>query len=225
MKNSLRTDALLERWFDIAGALTVLILLSPVWLMVALLILALDGQPIIFRQHRIGRGGKPFLILKFRTMRFGHGGVITAAGDARVTRLGARLRKLKLDELPQMINVLKGDMSLIGPRPEVPEYVDLEDNLWRTVLEVRPGVTDLASLVYRDEEKILGPAADVDAYYRNELLPMKLRLSVQYRHSRSWRRDLKLLWLTARCSFLPQRLDGARTASLVSLAGSDAYDV
>jgi lipopolysaccharide/colanic/teichoic acid biosynthesis glycosyltransferase len=193
------------RALDIALALTALLVLSPVLLCVALLLLVTSGRPVFFRQERIGRNGRIFSILKFRTMRAGEGGPqITAAGDQRVTRTGAWLRKLKIDELPQFWNVLRGEMSVIGPRPEVPAYVHLEDQLWRDVLEYRPGITDLATLAFRDEEDLLRQSPDPDDYYRGVVLPAKLRLNVQYQRSRSLRRDLKLLWFTARYSFLPR---------------------
>jgi lipopolysaccharide/colanic/teichoic acid biosynthesis glycosyltransferase len=144
-------------------------------------------------------------------MRSSSGGLaITIPGDRRVTKAGTWLRALKIDELPQLINVLLGDMSLIGPRPEVPEYVEFEDDRWRKVLEVRPGITDLASLAFRDEQQILGPVADPDAYYRSVILPEKLRLNLQYQRTRSLRRDLTLLWMTARYSFFPRGFDRDR---------------
>ena len=203
--------ALFARLLDIAGALAALVVLAPLFAVAALLLLVGDGRPVLFRQKRIGRRGEPFVILKFRTMREGSGGLaITTTGDRRVTRVGAWLRALKIDELPQLFNVLRGDMSLIGPRPEVPEYVTLDDDLWQSVLEVPPGITDLASLAFRNEEAILGPAADPDAYYRSVILPEKLRLNLHYQHSRSLRRDLKLLWMTARYSFFPRGFDRDR---------------
>jgi lipopolysaccharide/colanic/teichoic acid biosynthesis glycosyltransferase len=135
------------------------------------------------------------------------GTVITAAGDPRVTRAGAVLRRCKLDELPQLFNVLKGDMSLVGPRPEVPEYVQLEAPIWQAVLQVRPGVTDLATLLYRDEEKLLGASEDPNAFYREIVLPAKLLLNLGYLRSRSFPRDLKLILLTIRYSLFPKRFD------------------
>jgi lipopolysaccharide/colanic/teichoic acid biosynthesis glycosyltransferase len=199
------------RLLDVAGALAALILLSPLLAIVTLLILVSDGLPILFRQTRIGKNGEPFLLLKFRTMRTDcSGSAITASGDRRVTRTGGWLRGFKIDELPQLINVVQGDMSLIGPRPEVPEYVELADDRWRKALEVRPGITDLASLAFRNEEAILGPAADRDAYYRSVILPEKLRLNLQYQRSRSAPRDLKLLWMTVRYSFCPRGFDRDR---------------
>lgn len=192
------------RWLDLAGASVLLALLSPLLAVAALLVLLEDGRPVLFRQKRIGQNGEPFFILKFRSMRAGSAGAaVTARGDSRVTAAGAWLRRLKLDELPQLINVLRGEMSLIGPRPEVPEYVELQDDLWYRVLQVRPGITDLASLAFRDEEALLEAHADPDLYYRSVILPEKLRLNLWYQRSRSLARDLKLLFMTARYSFLP----------------------
>jgi len=113
------------------------------------------------------------------------------------------LRRLKLDELPQFLNVLRGEMSLIGPRPEVPDYVQYEDPLWQAVLSIRPGITDIASLAFRDEEQLLGPVPDADRYYRAVILPAKLRLNILYLRSRSFMTDLRLLWLTALYSLAP----------------------
>jgi lipopolysaccharide/colanic/teichoic acid biosynthesis glycosyltransferase len=201
-------DQCLVRCCDIAGAILASVCLAPVFLGVSLAILIDDGRPIFFRQTRVGKNGRLFEILKFRTMRAGGGGKsITVAGDSRITRVGTRLRKYKLDELPQFLSVLRGDMSLIGPRPEVPEYVEPENDLWRAVLQVRPGITDLASLAYRHEEAFLGLATDPEAYYRTSVLPEKLRLNLRYQRSRSLGRDLKLLWMTARYSFYPRGFD------------------
>jgi lipopolysaccharide/colanic/teichoic acid biosynthesis glycosyltransferase len=180
----------------------------PVLAVLALVVLCGDGPPVFFGQTRVGRKGKPFRIWKFRTMRAGSPGMaITAAGDPRVTRAGAVLRRCKLDELPQLFNVLKGDMSLVGPRPEVPEYVRLEAPIWQAVLQVRPGVTDLATLLYRDEEKLLGASEDPNTFYREIVLPAKLLLNLGYLHSRSFPRDLKLILLTIRYSLFPERFD------------------
>jgi lipopolysaccharide/colanic/teichoic acid biosynthesis glycosyltransferase len=194
----------MRRTVDIGGALLALVLLAPFLLGIGLLIVITDGLPVLFRQTRVGKNGRPFLILKFRTMRSGvPGGSITAAGDSRVTRVGGWLRRLKLDELPQFLNVLRGEMSLIGPRPEVPDYVQYEDPLWQAVLSIRPGITDIASLAFRDEEQLLGPVPDADRYYRAVILPAKLRLNILYLRSRSFMTDLRLLWLTALYSLAP----------------------
>lgn len=200
-----------SRPFDIALALGAILLLSPLFVFIAALILVVDGRPVLFRQQRIGKSGKPFVIWKFRSMRGGTPGLsITALNDRRVTRVGAWLRTLKLDELPQLVNVLQGSMSFIGPRPEVPEYVVVDNDVWRKVLEVRPGITDLASLAFRDEEAILASAPDRDAYYRSVILPEKLRLNLRHQEARSFMRDLKLLWLTTRYSFFPFGFDRER---------------
>jgi lipopolysaccharide/colanic/teichoic acid biosynthesis glycosyltransferase len=202
---------LLTRCADIGGAVAALILFAPVFLAVSVLILLEDGRPVLFRQKRVGRSGKIFEVLKFRTMRGGGAGpAITIAGDRRITRLGARLRKYKLDELPQFFCVLRGHMSLIGPRPEVPEYVEPEDHLWQQALKVRPGITNLAALAFRNEEEVLAPAEDADSFYRSAVLPEKLRLDIEYQRSRSVLRDFKLLWLTARYSFWPRGFDRDR---------------
>ena len=201
----------LPRLLDGALALAALVLLSPLFGLAALLIVMEDGPPVFFRQWRVGRGGEPFRILKFRTMRAGSRGLpVTARRDPRITRVGTLLRALKIDELPQLLNVLRGTMSLIGPRPEVPEYVQYDEDLWRAVLACTPGITDLASLAYRDEEQILANAPDREAYYRAVVLPEKLRLNVRYQQSRCLASDLKLLWMTARYSFFPRGFDRGR---------------
>jgi lipopolysaccharide/colanic/teichoic acid biosynthesis glycosyltransferase len=212
------------RWLDVGGALFAVTLLSPVLLLAGMVVLIDDGRPILFRQKRVGKNGKLFDILKFRTMRAGSGGsAVTAAGDQRITRIGARLRKYKLDELPQFFNVLRGHMSLIGPRPEVPEYVEPDDYLWQAVLQVRPGITDLATLIFRDEEQILS-VADPGAYYRSNVLPEKLRLSIQYQQSRSLLRDFKLLWMTARYSFNPRGFDRDRVVKSLGISDRKTTD-
>jgi len=189
------------RVFDAVCAACGLALIFPVLIGIAVVILLDDGPPVLFSQTRIGRNGEPFRIWKFRTMRAGvPGDAITAAGDPRVTAAGAVLRKFKLDELPQLFNVLRGDMSLVGPRPEVPEHVELQAASWQTVLQVRPGITDLASLLYRDEEHMLAASGDPDLFYRETVLPAKLRLNVAYLRARSFWRDLRLILLTIRYS-------------------------
>ena len=199
------------RCFDVLVALVAVVGLSPLFLISSLAILLADGRPIFFRQKRVGRHGQPFDIWKFRTMELANGGpAITSAGDRRVTTVGAKLRKYKLDELPQFFCVLRGHMSLIGPRPEVPEYVEPTDDLWEAVLQMRPGITDLASLAFREEEEMLALVQDPETHYRSSVLPEKLRLNIAYQRSRSLTRDLKLLWMTARYSFHPQGFDRDR---------------
>ena len=198
----------LRRLFDVVCATGGLMILSPLFLVLAVLILLCDGSPVFFRQTRVGQNGKTFRIWKFRTMRRGEPGcAITAAGDSRITRTGALLRKRKLDELPQLINVLKGDMSLVGPRPEVPQYVLAGTPMWEATLRVRPGITDLASLLYRAEEEILSRAFDTEHFYREHVLPSKLLLNLAYIRTRSFKQDLKLIWLTIRYTLVPERFN------------------
>lgn len=181
-----------------------LLLCSPLLLLIALAIWFEDGLPVLFRQVRVGRFGREFELFKFRSMRRNQSGqALTAEGDRRVTRLGRFLRKYKLDELPQLWNVMRGDMSLIGPRPEVPQFVALADPTWRAVLQVKPGITDLATLAYRNEEKILAGYADVERGYLEVVLPAKLALNREYLMRRSFRSDMRLLALTIRYSFVP----------------------
>lgn len=193
---------------DVVFAGAGLALSLPVLAGLGLAIWCEDGWPVLFRHTRIGRNGVPFELLKLRTMRRSNwGSQITAAGDKRITRVGQILRRYKLDELPQLWNVIRGDMSLVGPRPESPNYVDANDPVWREVLLARPGITGLASLMYHDEERILAQSADPERYYRAEILPAKLALTLAYAKTRSLLGDLKLIVLTIRCSFLPSRFD------------------
>lgn len=174
---------MMKRAFDIVTALAGLVLLSPLFLLVGALIKLERSGPVLFRQERIGRGFRPFYIYKFRTM--GHdastmGRQITVGNDPRITRVGRFLRKTKIDELPQLMNVLKGDMSLVGPRPEVPKYVNLFREDYVELLRVRPGITDLASLKYRDEGAMLRAAPDADQEYVTRILPDKIKLGKEY---------------------------------------------
>ena len=174
---------------------------------------------VLFRQQRIGRRGRAFTLIKFRSMRAGAAGAkLTVGRDPRITRFGHWLRRAKLDELPQLVNVLRGDMSLVGPRPEVAEYVDLQDAVQRAVLEHRPGLTDPASLVFWNEATLLADAADPDACYRAEVLPVKLRLSLAYAEDATLRSDCLLLAWTA-CAALGLVRRGS-LPSLLSPSGS-----
>jgi lipopolysaccharide/colanic/teichoic acid biosynthesis glycosyltransferase len=197
-----------HRLFDLACSASGLVLLFPLLVGVAFWILLRDGVPIFYRQIRLGRHGRPFLIWKFRTMRAGAAGnAITCAGDSRITAVGAILRRYKLDELPQLFNVLRGDMSLVGPRPEVPEYVRSDSPAWEAVLQVRPGITDLASLAYRDEEHLLRTRADWDTYYREHVQPSKLSLNLAYLEKRSLWQDVRLILWSVRYSLFPAAFD------------------
>ncbi len=179
-----------------------LVALSPLLAVCALAIYREDGGPILFRQKRIGQNGKPFFLLKFRSMKSSElGRSITAGGDSRITKTGQLLRDFKLDELPQLWNVFRGDMNLIGPRPEIPQYVDLSDARWRAVLAFKPGITDLASLVFRHEERLLATRDDVETFYRECVLPRKLAISAHYAQTRSKRTDARLMLLTLKHVF------------------------
>lgn len=196
----MRMRNLIER---AAGAAAVVALL-PVFGAIAVAIRVFDSSPVLFRQTRIGRNGKQFSLLKFRTMCAAPGPPVTAAGDTRITPVGRFLRKLKLDELPQVLNVARGEMAFIGPRPELPEYVDLTDVRWIAVLSAKPGITDLATLMYRDEEDILSRVAEPAQAYRDTILPAKLALNLEHVRNRSLWSDVKLLALTVRWSFFPR---------------------
>jgi lipopolysaccharide/colanic/teichoic acid biosynthesis glycosyltransferase len=207
----------LYRAFDVICAAAGLATMIPVLLVLAAVILLYDGPPVFFSQMRVGKNGRPFRIWKFRTMHAGSDGtVVTAAGDDRITRSGAVLRRYKFDELPQLFNVLRGEMSLVGPRPEVPEFVQLEAPIWQAVLQVRPGVTDLATLLYRDEEKRLGGASNLHTVYRESVLPEKLMLNLGYMRSRSFLNDLRLIYLTVRYSLFPRQFDPDRVMRIIN---------
>lgn len=204
-----------RRGFDITVALSALVALAPLLGIIAFAVVLADGFPVLFRQVRIGKHGAPFEVMKFRSMRAGVSGArITPGRDTRVTKLGGFLRRYKLDELPQFWNVLVGDMSVIGPRPEVPAFVDPASPAWQEVLGTRPGITDLASLVYRDEEGLLAGKADPEAYYRAVILPDKLALNAAYLRKRSITRDLCIIALTAASSVFPRALDAGRLRHL-----------
>ena len=189
----------MKRLMDMLAAGVGLLLLSPLLALVALLVRLASPGPALFRQERMGRNFRPFQILKFRTMVQDapqRGGPITFGGDPRITPLGSLLRQTKLDELPQLVNVLKGDMSLVGPRPEVPRYVELFRGDYAEILRVRPGITDLASIRYRDEAAILGAAANPEEEYVRRVLPEKIRLAKEYVERRSLRLDLAIIFGT-----------------------------
>lgn len=177
-------------------AALVLVVISPVLGVIAVAVRVSSRGPAVFRQVRVGRGGRPFEIYKFRTMVEGADRAaanVTPAGDARVTRVGRVLRASYLDELPQLVNVLKGNMSLVGPRPETPEFVALYDETERRVLEVRPGIVGPSTLAFMDEAARLAEAEDPEALYRTTLVHERVRLDLGYLERRSVRSDLRLL--------------------------------
>lgn len=176
-------NRVIKRIFDITASGLGIIVLSPILIVIALIIKKESDGPVFFKQIRVGEKGKNFEILKYRTMVVDAeklGRQITVGNDNRITKIGGFLRKYKLDELPQLINVFKGDMSLVGPRPEVPRYVEMYNEEQRKVLDVKPGITDLASIRYRDENELLGTAEDPDDMYINTIMPDKLALNLEY---------------------------------------------
>lgn len=190
---------MMKRLLDITASGIGLLLLSPIFLVLAIWI-KLDSQgPVFYRQVRVGRGNRDFRIFKFRSMRVGSdkGSLITVGGrDSRITRSGYFIRKYKLDELPQLINVFIGDMSLVGPRPEVRRYVDLYNQEQLHVLNVKPGITDPASIKYRNENELLEQADYPEQYYIDVIMPDKLRLNLEYATNQSFFGDLKLIFKT-----------------------------
>ena len=188
---------LLKRCIDILGSALALLLMSPILIGVAFAVWLDSGRPVLFRHRRVGLRFRKFDVLKFRTMQVQAGGpAVTVAGDARITRVGRFLRAAKLDELPQFWNVLIGDMSLVGPRPEVPEYVDMFHHRYQRILTVRPGITDIASIRFRNEEKLLARGSEPLREYIHSVLPLKLDLADEYLRTRSLRLDFLILFKT-----------------------------
>lgn len=189
----------MKRLFDIIASGLGLLILSPLFLVVAIWVKLDSPGPVFYKQVRVGRNNKDFYLYKFRSMRVGSDkkGLITVGGrDPRVTRSGYYIRKYKLDEFPQLINVLKGDMSLVGPRPEVRKYVDLYTSEQLHVLDVRPGITDLASIRYRNENELLANASDPEQYYRDVVMQDKLSINLEYVRNHSFWRDIHLIFNT-----------------------------
>jgi lipopolysaccharide/colanic/teichoic acid biosynthesis glycosyltransferase len=189
----------MKRLFDILVSAVVLILLFPLFLILSLAVMLGSPGGAFFRQTRVGRGGEPFQLLKFRSMRPGSeamGQITVGERDPRITGVGHFLRKTKLDELPQLINILKGDMSIVGPRPEVPKYVAMYSAEQRIVLEVRPGLTSMASIAYINENEILGKSTDPERTYIEMVMPAKLELDLKYVGEQSMGLDLKIIFQT-----------------------------
>ena len=187
------------RFCDIVLSCLGLLLLSPLFVVVAVWIVIDNPGPIFYRQMRVGKDGKDFGLLKFRSMRIGadkESLITIGEHDSRITRAGYYIRKYKLDELPQLWNVLVGDMSLVGPRPEVRKYVDMYTDEQRQVLTVRPGITDYASIEYIDENRILAQAEDPDRTYIEEILPAKIALNMRYIKHQTLGEYMKIIFLT-----------------------------
>ncbi|HQP77415.1 MAG TPA: sugar transferase [Saprospiraceae bacterium] len=187
----------MKRVFDFLVSLVGLVVLSPLLLVIILLIKWKMGGPVFYRQLRTGRYGKGFTICKFRSMRIDHDGTTTSVkGESRITPLGARLRKYKLDELPELWNVLIGDMSLVGPRPDVPEFTDRLSGDEKLILELRPGITGPASLKYADEEEILASVPDPQKYTNEVIWPDKVRINLEYYRTRTFLGDFTFILKT-----------------------------
>ncbi len=196
----------MKRFFDILFSSVGLVLLQPLFVVIAIMIKVDSKGPILFRQGRVGKNFRRFVIYKFRTMVVDaekKGLRITSGGDERITRAGNILRKFKIDELPQLFNVLKGDMSFVGPRPEVEEYVKLYEKDYKEILKRRPGITDVSSIIYREEEAVLKNQVDPEGYYKKILLPEKIRLAKEYIENTSFLYDLKLILNTIHKIFYP----------------------
>lgn len=194
---------MLKRLFDVVASGVGLVLLSPLLLALALAVKLGSPGPIFYRANRVGRYGVPFKLLKFRSMVINAdqiGPAVTGAADPRITRVGRFLRRTKLDELPQLINVLRGDMSLVGPRPEDPRYVALYTDEQRQVLNVRPGITSLASVAYRNEEAML-VGDDWEKHYVEQIMPAKLTVDLEYARNASLWRDVRVILGTLRVLF------------------------
>lgn len=184
-----------------------IVITLPLLILLSLTVALSSRGRVIFRQSRVGRRGRVFTLYKLRTMRrVPEGLLVTAADDTRVTRVGKILRRTKLDELPELWNIVKGDMSLVGPRPEVPRYVNLENHMWLEVLEVRPGLTDPVTIRMRNEEELLATVkGDRERFYVEQLQPIKIAGYVEYLRRRSWATDLRVLWDTSLTFILPYK--------------------
>jgi len=186
-----------KRALDLAVAVPLLVILSPVLVALAAAVRLTSRGPAFHRATRVGRDGRPFTMLKLRTMRAGPGAAITTRDDPRMTALGRALRRARLDELPQLMNVVRGEMSIVGPRPEDPRFVALYSEEQRAVLALRPGITGAAQLVFRDEAALLDPA-DPDGSYIRAVLPRKLAIDLEYARGRSLAGDLRIMGMTLR---------------------------
>ena len=205
----------MKRIFDILMASAGLIGLSLPMFIIGFLIKREDKGPVFYRGERIGQGGKPFRIFKFRTMVVEAeklGGSSTADDDPRITRIGKKIRKYKLDELPQLINVLRGEMSLVGPRPEVKHYIDMFKEEEKAIMTVRPGITDWASLWNPDEGAILAGSPDPEKTYMEKIRPEKIRLQLKYVKERSFWIDLKIIFMTLKTILLKRKETSNNTA-------------
>jgi len=204
----------MKRCFDLVLCIIALLLLAPLLVVIACLVILQDGKPIFYRQERVGYKGRVFRIWKFRSMQVNadkFGESITKSGDPRVTPVGAWLRKTKLDELPQLLNVFRGEMSFVGPRPEVPKYVQFYTPEQRKVLDLMPGITDLASVEFRNEEELLAKADNMEDFYVNYCIPRKIELNLKHASRASIWADLSVILATLKV--LVRRQRASRTGS------------
>ncbi len=188
-----------KRIFDVLMSSVGLLLLSPLFLIISIAVILESKGGIFYKQERIGKNGKPFKLLKFRSMYVGADkkGLLTVSGrDPRITRVGYFIRKTKIDELPQLINVLKGDMSLVGPRPEVAKYVNLYNDEQKQILSVRPGITDPASITFRNENDLLAQAENPEKFYIESVMPEKIRISLDYFKKSFFFTDIGIIFKT-----------------------------
>lgn len=190
---------MIKRLFDIVFSISGILILSPFFILISILVMVTSAGGAFYRQVRVGKNGKEFKLFKFRTMRMGSdkaGALTIGMRDSRITRIGYYLRKYKLDELPQLFNVLIGDMSFVGPRPEVPKYVALYTPEQKSVLKVKPGITDYASIVYSEENALLANAENPEELYINKVMPAKLKLNMRYIQDMSLRTDMGIILKT-----------------------------
>ena len=191
-----------KRVFDICVSSVALVLLTPLFLLISIMIKVGSKGRVFFIQKRVGKDFREFDLYKFRTMRDEEGLEITAKDDPRITKIGRFLRKTKIDELPQLLNVLKGDMSLVGPRPEVKKYVEIKKDEYQKILTVKPGITDLAAIEFSNEEEILANFADREKAYINEILPKKIELYLKYIENITFKNDISIMIKTIQKVFL-----------------------
>lgn len=200
-----------RQFLEKSAACLGLILLSPVLVSCAVLVKASSRGAVFFRQKRVGKNGEIFTLYKFRTMYENSAGLsVTAGNDSRITRIGRVLRKSKLDELPELYNILRGEMAFVGPRPEVLQFVDLKNSQWRRVLSVRPGITDPITIEFRNEENLLAQVADKEDFYRRKIQPYKLQGYIRYLEKRNLFYDLKIVLLTLKAVVFSQSVPPVR---------------
>lgn len=198
----------IPRTFEIPLAISGIVVVAPILLVVSILIKLNSRGPVFFRQKRVGMNGKEFSLFKLRTMAGNRKGpMVTASDDYRVTSIGRMLRRSKIDELPELWNVLRGDMSFVGPRPEVPEFVDLSDPVWHEILAHRPGITDPVTLRLRNEEHLLAQIVDKERYYREVVQPYKLRGYIKFIRDKSWKTDIRIIGRTLKAIALPKTIE------------------